>query len=285
MILKVFNIIFCYMNINKLSKKIFIILIIFSILLFCYSFFIERFLIKIEKTEINANFNLKIALMSDLHLGKWKGEDFLLKVVNEINKLDTEAVFIAGDFTYNIENTDSFKSLFKPLADLKVPVYAVLGNHDEEKPGPPLSKELKKVLTKYNVEIIENKIVNLKDNISLIGLGDMWAENDDLKVLEKIENKDFSRSIILTHNPDTTLKYDHVQSDKFITLTGHTHGGQIRIPFVYKFVIPCIGDFDKGMHETDNGIVFVSSGLGEVGLPLRLFNPPQIDLLVFKNTQ
>jgi predicted MPP superfamily phosphohydrolase len=264
-------------------KNLFFILFIVSILLFSYSFFIERFLIKIEKTEINANFDLNIALISDLHLGKWKGEDFLLKVVKEINNLDIEAVFIAGDFTYNITNTDSFDKIFEPLKYLQVPVYAVLGNHDEEKPGPPLSKELKKTLRKYNVKIIENSVIKLKNKISLIGLGDRWAKNDDLKVLENINNKDLEKSIILTHNPDTVLNYNHINSDKFITLTGHTHGGQIRIPFIYKFVIPCIGDFDKGMHETKNGRVFISSGLGEVGLPLRFFNPPQVDLLIFRN--
>ena len=81
----------------------------------------------------------------------------------------------------------------------------------------------------------------------------------------------------MAHNPDTALEYENSIPD--ITICGHTHGGQIRIPFLYKQTIPCEGNFDQGLYETKYGKVFVTAGLGEVGLPMRLGIPPTIEIL------
>ena len=67
-----------------------------------------------------------------------------------------------------------------------------------------------------------------------------------------------------------------------LLLAAHTHGGQIRIPWLYRKVLPVVGPFDKGLHppvRPDGPTVFVTSGVGEAALPLRLFNRPVIDLL------
>ena len=67
-----------------------------------------------------------------------------------------------------------------------------------------------------------------------------------------------------------------------LVLAAHTHGGQIRIPWLYKMVLPVQGPFDKGLHAPVTAgapPVFVTSGVGETALPLRLFNPPVMDVL------
>ena len=64
-----------------------------------------------------------------------------------------------------------------------------------------------------------------------------------------------------------------------LAVAGHTHGGQIRIPGLYRRVIPTRYPFDRGLHTFPPVPTFVTSGLGESGLPLRLFNPPVIDVL------
>jgi len=63
---------------------------------------------------------------------------------------------------------------------------------------------------------------------------------------------------------------------RFLTLAGHTHGGQIRIPYLYKKVIPVRGDvlWDQGLYSFKNEKVFVTSGIGEIGLPMRFLIPP-----------
>jgi len=268
-------------------KKFSIFSFIVAIIIILYAFFIERFYLKVNEYEISASFNYDAILISDLHLGKWKNEDFLEKVVKQINiQIDKNAiksVFIAGDFTYHLQNIDDLDTLFKPLSLIKVPVYAVLGNHDEERPGPKLADKLKIVLEKNKVFVIEQKLFTLPNtDIKILGLGDNWAGKDDISPFlpklftKKSENKNF---LILAHNPDTTFYFP--KNTQAITLTGHTHGGQIRIPWLYKKIIPTTGDFDSGLLNTEKGQIFTTSGLGEVGLPLRLFIPPEIAVLHF----
>jgi hypothetical protein len=82
----------------------------------------------------------------------------------------------------------------------------------------------------------------------------------------------------LTHNPDLAYQYP-TNSQADITISGHTHGGQIRLPWVYKLVIPSDYFFDAGLYQVGNYPVFVSSGLGVVGLPMRFFRFPEINVL------
>lgn len=257
-------------------KIIFFLSILIIIIL--YSFLIERNMVLVQETQISAPFEWKIAFISDLHLGKWKDENFLQKVIEKIEKEQVEAVLIGGDFLYEPQNVEDLEKLFSPLQTISIPVYAVLGNHDEQKPGPNMTEELKNVLKVLGVIVIEGEQIFFPTkNFTLVGLGDNWAKKDDVSVLEKFSKND--AVLVLTHNPDTTLLYP--KNFKGTTLAGHTHGGQIRIPWLYKKIIPCRGNFDKGIHETQNGIVFVSSGIGEVDLPLRFLVPPQIEILNF----
>jgi hypothetical protein len=64
-----------------------------------------------------------------------------------------------------------------------------------------------------------------------------------------------------------------------LVLAGHTHGGQLRIPGLYRRAIPCSAPFDRGLHTFAPVPVFVTSGLGETGVPMRWMNPPVIDIL------
>jgi predicted MPP superfamily phosphohydrolase len=271
----------------KKTLQIIFFLGIFTIL---YATFIERNWINVNEFEIEASFDLNAALISDLHLGFFgKDEDFLERVVDKINVLakeeKVEILFIAGDFT-NVSTEDvDLDQLFDPLKKIDIPVYAVLGNHEEEKPGPKISDKLIKTLWSNKVLISDkNELLFIPNtDIRLVMLGDNWAKKDDITPFlddlftGKWKDDNF---LVLTHNPDTTWSFP--ENTNAITLTGHTHGGQIRIPFVYKYVIPCSGDFDWGLINTQKGKIFTSSGLGEVGLPMRLFNPPEIAVLKFR---
>ena len=87
--------------------------------------------------------------------------------------------------------------------------------------------------------------------------------------------------VVLTHNPDTVLAYNNYNVDA--TLVGHTHCGQIRLPWVHryigKYIIPTKGEFDCGLIATKYTTVFITPGVGEVILPMRWFNPPTIDIV------
>jgi len=266
---------------NKICQsKILIILIgllfILSVL-FIYARFIEPQLIVIKTHKIDIGFDAKIVVLADIHLGVYKNEKFLERIVEKVNKMENiDAVLIPGDLTF--EPNQPLDGLFKSLADLKFTTYAVLGNHDTEHPGPPIRDELEIALKKHGVIFMNNDAAIIPNtNITLLGLGDNWAHEDDISLIENYSEKD--NLIVMTHNPDTTLNYANPIPD--ITIAGHSHAGQIRLPIIYKYAIPCTGDFDKDLHETPTGKVFVSPGLGETGLPLRFSMPPTIDVIEF----
>ncbi len=253
-------------------------ILILGSLLFIWARFVEPQLILVRSTEIDApGMDRRIVLISDLHLGIYKGAGFLRRVVTRVNDLQPDLILIAGDFSYYPED---IPALFAPLKALKAPVYAVLGNHDVGQPGPPVRAELARLLPQYGVQLLENKIQRFSD-FTLVGLGDRWAGEDQLNLLKPRSLEE--RVIVLTHNPDTTLQYQDDKAD--FTLCGHTHGGQVRLPWIYRRVIPTIGDFDRGLTRERHTQLYISSGLGEIGLPLRFLNPPVIDLLHFGAVQ
>jgi hypothetical protein len=256
-------------------KKRWLIMILLSIL-FIYARFIEPQLLFVNHYKIETGFKAKYALIADIHLGIYNDESILERTVDKINNEDVDAVLIAGDFTYEPQFYN-MKKLFLALKNIKVPVYAVLGNHDCQRPGPNIRDDLEKILTSYGIQVITNKAVEL-NNVTILGLGSLWARDDEIALLDNYTKKD--NLIVLTHNPDTVLDYmpNHYPD---LTLSGHTHGGQVRIPYVYKKIIPVRGDvlWDQGLYTFKNEKVFVTSGIGEIGLPLRFLIPPTIDIL------
>jgi len=303
---------YSYKNRKKIIKNkiitLLILLLFFVTIIFIYARFIERNLIFINKHTIKIGFNAKIVVISDLHLGVyWKNKYFLKRIVKKINSIkNIDAVVIPGDFTYDPRK--SLDKLFDPLKEIKVPIFAVLWNHDND--WLPIQnelqkirekrKELQKALEKNDVIFLQNTSSIIKNkNIKILWLWDNWAWEDDVSKIDNFSEDD--NLIVITHNPDTTMKYNSSIPD--LTIAGHTHGGQIRLPFLYKKAIPCIYDFDKWLHRLVPWIasftsiknkknvlytkhhywlVFVSSWVGEVGLPMRLGIPPVIDVLELK---
>lgn len=253
--------------------------LLLACLVFSWARFVEPQRIQVRQTTLpGTGINARIALISDIHLGIYKDSSFLQRVVDRINSLPVDAVVIAGDFTYE-PNQQSLQILFAPLARLHAPAYAVLGNHDQQAPGPDIDLVLRAALTSHRVQLIEGRIINDPHGYRWAGLGDRWAGKD---------SADFIRAdpasvptLVVTHNPDSAMQL--APGDASLVLAGHTHGGQIRIPWLYRKVIPSAYGFDRGeqVKQTVHGPVrvFTTSGVGEIGLPMRLFNPPTIDLL------
>lgn len=271
---------FSFLAVLILYKKkihtVFWVILLIGCLFFVWSRFIERQMIIVRHQEISAGFSGRAVLIADTHLGVYKDKHFLERAVRVINKQNPDYVFIAGDFTYEPKKGE-LAELFGAFSEIHAPIYAVLGNHDVERPGPQVRDELKEVLEGEGVHFLNNQAVQLKD-FTLVALGDNWSHEDNIKLIDAFSEND--NVVVLTHNPDTTLAYTNSVAD--VTLTGHTHCGQIRIPWLYKKAIPTTGSFDKGYTQEERTKLYITCGLGEVGLPMRLFNPPAVDVLIFK---
>lgn len=249
-------------------RKISIIVLVVS-LLFIWAHYIEPHILLVKEETIHGmGFNADIVLIADPHLGYYKDQNYLKRVVEKINKVPADYVVIAGDFLYKTDEK-YYKTLFAPLKNINKPVYAVRGNHDYGY----IRRTLPDVLESYNVNMIENKLVDLGD-YQLAGIGDRNEGYERVEFLDKAVDKPI---LVVTHNPDTSDKLSAYNVP--LMLAGHTHCGQIRIPILYKFVIKSEYGFDCGYSLNNSVPVFITPGVGENNLPLRLFNPPTINVL------
>ena len=234
--------------------------------------FIEPALIVERRTVLNLGFEARLAVISDYHMGLYKGPAFLQRVVDRLNAMPLDAVLIAGDHLH--EPDRPLHELLAPLSKLRRPAYSVPGNHDESKPGPPVRDELRQALQAVGVVPVEYRHAVL-DRFEIVGLGVHFAGLDGIQPLLAAPTD--KPRIVLMHNPDTAMSLP--AGSATLAVAAHTHGGQIRIPLLYRHVIPCRYPFDRGLHTFAPVPTFVTTGLGEVGLPMRFLNPPVIDVL------
>jgi predicted MPP superfamily phosphohydrolase len=222
---------------------------------------------------------IKIALVSDLHLGLYYRQWHLKKLVKQLNQLPLDAVFFAGDWTYEPEL--NLAQAFAPLAEIKHRKFGVLGNHDLQKPGPALEQQLRLALSQHGVELIEGKTIDWQ-GWQVIGIDDLWGgkpENQIPHLLTPLAQEGANRRLVLTHQPDTVEQFK--SNAAFLTMAGHTHGGQIQLPWLTRRNLEAFSrnPWYDGLYDLPPTRLLVSAGLGETGLPARLFTPPRIDLI------
>lgn len=148
-----------------------------------------------------------------------------------MNQQQPDLVVVAGDWTYEPENRLVYE--LEVLKKIQAPVYSVPGNHDEQYPGPPIQALLSEALAQNNVIDIEGKIVDF-DEFRLIGIGDLWAGKANMRFLPDLpQDKPW---LILSHNPDTVDMVPELPM-RPLMLSGHTHGGQIELPWVTNYIM------------------------------------------------
>ena len=253
-----------------------------------YARFVEpRLLVTHEETILlpgstEASPSIRIALFGDSHIGMFGHAMPIKRIVERINGEGVDAVFLAGDLTYQ-PDAENIPEDFASLADLNAPLFAVLGNHDVGFPGNNLSDAILATLGEAGATIMHNRAVEVElggQRVVVSGASDLWQRQQDFGFSAALPQG--KPVILLTHNPDTALAVpDSFTYD--LMLAGHTHGGQVRIPGIYRSFLPVTGPFDKELHRfpTSAGerLVYVTTGTGMVGVPMRFLMPPRVDIL------
>lgn len=253
-----------------------------------YARFVEpRLLVTHEETILlpgatEASPSIRIALFGDSHIGMFGHAMPIKRIVERINGEGVDAVFLAGDLTYQ-PDAENIPEDFASLADLNAPLFAVLGNHDVGFPGNNLSDAILATLGEAGATIMHNRAVEVElggQRVVVSGASDLWQRQQDFGFSAALPQG--KPVILLTHNPDTALAVpDSFTYD--LMLAGHTHGGQVRIPGIYRSFLPVTGPFDKELHRfpTPAGerLVYVTTGTGMVGVPMRFLMPPRVDIL------
>jgi predicted MPP superfamily phosphohydrolase len=220
----------------------------------------------------------RLAVFSDTHEGLFANAMPIRRIAAAINKAAPDAVFIAGDFVYFI-SPEHYADAFAALRTIDAPVFGVLGNHDVGLPGPDVGAQLAGSLKALNVHMLDNAMDTIQVNgapVEIVGLSELWADGQDRSLLE---HRGPAPRLILTHNPGTILELRPKEAVDLL-LAGHTHGGQINIPGLTCALMPGACRVTRyGLADTARGQVFVTSGTGMVGLPMRFNAAPRIDVI------
>lgn len=220
---------------------------------------------------------VRIGVFSDAHIGLFGNAMPISRIARQVDAVGADLVLIAGDFIYFL-HPDSFADTFEPLKTIRAPVFAVLGNHDIGLPGPDLSAPLQKALPEADVSLIDNMVQRLSGDgfvIELVGLSDHWGRAQDLTLLQRPSEMP---RFVLTHNPAAVRDFREGMTADLL-IGGHTHGGQIQLPFLTCRLTGVCGDIGYGLREERGVQVFTTSGTGMVGLPMRFRVRPRIDVL------
>lgn len=233
--------------------------------------------ITVKLKNLPDNWRGKTAVqISDLHLGHILGQDFLKRVITQINNINPEIVFITGDLFDGMDGNLGFH--LEPFRDLKVPqgVYFITGNH-ETYFG---TVKTYNILRKTKINILDDQ---LKDVAGLQLIGISYHEREEKKdlaaIISGLENFDRTKpSVLLYHSPVQIAKIQATGID--LMLAGHTHRGQI---FPYNFITSLVyHGYDYGLKKNGKMIIYTTSGTGVWGPTMRTGNQPEIVVIKFE---
>lgn len=233
--------------------------------------------IKLTIPNLTPAFNqFKIVQISDLHISHFMPEKRLDRIVKLVNQQQPDAIAITGDFITKGE-TNYLKRLETKLSQLhsQSATLAVLGNHDH---GKKATDKLKQALVASQIINLDNQVYTIEreqEKLVFAGVDDpYWGKGDLAKVVAQLPKN--SPAILLVHEPD--FIEESAKTHKFaLQLSGHSHGGQIKLPFQTPLILPYGGKkYFVGLNQVEDTMVYTNRGLGMTALPLRFGSRPEI---------
>lgn len=254
-----------------------IVLIIIGLLLYVRFIGTSGFIVKeypIYSDKLPSSFDgLKIVHISDIHYGSMS-KDKLIKIVNEINNIKPDIVVFTGDLydEFTVLTDDNKKDISEVLSKIEATIgkYAVSGNHDYSNDGyPQLIENSGFTYLNSNSKII---YYHGSTPIEIVGYPSYIKDNPNYDY----ELSDYFK-IALIHEPDAIDSLADKNID--LVLSGHSHGGQVRLPFIGALTTPeGAKKYYDAYYTVGNSKLYVSYGLGTVLLPVRFFDRPSFNV-------
>lgn len=286
-----------------------IVTLLIVLILFVYLYFENTSLFIVQKNEIvsnkiDSNFDgYKILQLSDLHSREF-GENNI-KLINKIYKIDPDIIVCTGDMMNSTEDDGHvFINLVKKISK-DYPVYYIDGNHEQlvEYNNVGVYDEFISSLKELDVKIVKNTKIKLQKGSSYINMYGLnvdlvyystksalkesnieYTEDNFSKTINKETFENNKYNILLTHNPIYFEVYEKSGVD--LILSGHVHGGIIRIPFKGGLLSPDQEWFPKyyhGLYTINDTNMIVSAGLGNDTVNFRIFNPFEMNLITLRS--
>ena len=217
---------------------------------------------------------LKIVQLSDIHLHPHTQLDLLEKAVQIVNELAPDLIVLTGDFV--LDKAESIFDLTPVLSkkNARYGVFSILGNHDLWTNADIVQRGFEDA----DLPVLVNEGLTLDvegESLYLAGLDDGWSGQPDLdSALEGCPAN--TPTIVLMHEPDFV---DEIAKDTRVALqlSGHTHGGQVRVPGIGPIALPTNGrKYDIGLHKVNQTMLYVNRGLGVISPPVRFNCRPEI---------
>ena len=248
-----------------------------------YARFIEPYYYRVVEQDVfvrdlpQAFENFRITQLTDVHHSRIVGLDEIRRVVNLAQSTKPDLIALTGDYT------TTYRRFIEPCAEalgnLQAPegVWAVLGNHDHYTDHELTTRSLER----NHIPVLNNANTTLRrgsDSLQLAGIDDWsWAQGDWDRAFHALDRN--RPTVLLSHQP-SVLDLPETQHVSLI-LSGHTHGGQVTFPFIGAPARLATKDlkYAHGLFRRGDTQLFVSSGTGVIGLPVRLGARPEVAVL------
>ena len=256
----------------KWFVKIYLLLpAVFSFLFVCYGYY-NIYDIRSVGYDISSNNKLnnkyKGILITDLHYGLAITGDKLQKVIDEINELNPDFVFLVGDIVDENTSLQGMEECFRILGGLKTNygIFYSYGNHDENNysNGKNYNKvTLKNTILGNGIKILEDENYRINDELTIIGRSNGYKKSMS-ELVENVNSEDYK--IVLAHIPVDYKSAKEVGTD--LILSGHTHAGQIFPAKLFQEIFKT-SDMIYGYEKEDAFNKVVTSGIAGWGIPIR----------------
>jgi hypothetical protein len=224
---------------------------------------------------------LKLLQISDIHMGVFFSANDLRRVVDACNNLRPDVVFVTGDLITTPQ--DPLDTCIAGLGQLRSAsgIWGCMGNHEYYAGAEEYAK---RKAARYGVDFLREEARSLQfgtSRLNLVGVDFRpWQHLTEADGL--VESGQFN--LLLAHTPEI---FPYAAKKGFdLTLSGHTHGGQINIDVLgTNFnIVDLHTPYTKGLYRLPNSMIYVNSGLGTIGLPVRIGAPPEITLVTLCNS-
>lgn len=268
----------------KILKRIILsmlLLLILSGLLVAYAVKIEPYRLVVRDHYLgkeNSSEDIKVVHISDIQVSESYTENRLGKLVDKINSQSPDVVVFTGDLYDNYAAYHPEKKVEKALGEIDAGYgkFAVWGNRDY---GGGAMRAYEKIMQNGGFKLLTNEAQVLRlsngKKIGIGGLDDVLFGKPDYSLMESGNAKNCDYKIVMLHEPDAAERLPVKSSD--LILAGHSHGGQVKIPF-FKMKTSLAKKYTDGFYSVNGMKLFVNTGIGTSHYPVRFLVPPEIDV-------
>ena len=252
-----------------------------------YSFYLEPFRLTIDTLSLESSLSreVRIVQVSDIQISRHYTTENLEKVVQAVNRQQPDILLFTGDLYENYASYRDDEALISLLSqmDAKYGKFAIWGNRDY---GGGAVRKYESILAQSGFTLLTNASVSIPvsdtDTVFLAGLDDaLLGQPDITPILEQLSGDENTYTILMTHEPDTAEQYAQMGFD--LIVSGHSHGGQVKIPFFPTITTHLAERYIDGLYSLNEQTqLYVNSGIGTSRIPVRFRVPPEISLLLLK---